>query len=108
MFIIESKNYKKDYQKKILNKHLKNEMLRIEDIKNLIVASDNLKELINSPYKNIYHIEQKTGNMCELYTARINNKIRLILKPIGEYPYNLVEIIDIEFIEIDDKHYKEG
>jgi hypothetical protein len=30
------------------------------------------------------------------------------MKPVGEYPYNNEEIIEIEFIEIDDKHYGEG
>lgn len=30
------------------------------------------------------------------------------MKPIGEYPYNQIEITDIEFLEIDDKHYGDG
>ena len=30
------------------------------------------------------------------------------MKPIGSYPYNTMEITDIEFIDIDDKHYGEG
>lgn len=30
------------------------------------------------------------------------------MKPIGEYPYKKVEITEIEFINIDDKHYGEG
>ena len=30
------------------------------------------------------------------------------MKPIGEYPYNLVEITEIEFVEIDDSHYGDG
>ena len=54
------------------------------------------------------YIEQKKGNLKEYYTARINQKIRLIMKPIGSYPYNTLEITDIEFIDIDDKHYGEG
>lgn len=61
-----------------------------------------------SPFKDIYHIEQKKGNLKEFYTARINNKIRLIMKPLGDYPYNKVEITEIEFINIDDSHYGEG
>lgn len=30
------------------------------------------------------------------------------IKPIGEYPYVLETIIEIELVEIDDKHYGEG
>ncbi len=30
------------------------------------------------------------------------------MKPIGEYPYNKIEIDEIEFINLDDKHYGEG
>lgn len=30
------------------------------------------------------------------------------MKPIGEYPYNNKMITEIEFIDIDDKHYGEG
>lgn len=28
------------------------------------------------------------------------------MKPIGEYPYNKIEIVEIEFLKIDEKHYK--
>ena len=35
-------------------------------------------------------------------------KLRMYIKPIGEYPYNLEQIIEVELREIDDKHYKEG
>ena len=67
-----------------------------------------MQELFNSPYKNVYMIEQKKANLKEYFTARINNKLRLIIKPVNNYPYNYVEIIEIEFIGIDDKHYGEG
>ena len=30
------------------------------------------------------------------------------MKPIGEYPYNNIEIVDILFDDIDDTHYGEG
>jgi hypothetical protein len=30
------------------------------------------------------------------------------MKPIGEYPYNLVEIDKIEFTRINNDHYGEG
>ena len=81
---------------------------RINHIENLLLASENLRAVIQSPYKNVYHIEQKKNNLKEFYTARINDKLRLIMKPSGNYPYNLIEIEEIEFIQIDDKHYKEG
>ena len=44
----------------------------------------------------------------EFYTARINQKIRLFIKPVGEYPYNIIDIIELEFVSIDDSHYGEG
>lgn len=108
MFIIESKNYIKDYKKIIINKHLTKEKEKIDNIKNLIIASNNLQKLIDSPYKNVYYIEKKKGDLKEYYTARINEKLRLIMKPIGNYPYNNILIDKIEFIKIDDKHYGEG
>lgn len=108
MIIIKDKQYLKSYKKNILDKHLDKEMVRISNIENLIINSKNLQNLINSPYKNIYHIEQKHGNLKEYYTARINNKIRLIMKPVGEYPYNILEIEKLEFLDIDVRHYGEG
>ena len=106
MKIIESKNYQKSY-KKILKNKIK-EQERIENIKNLIINSKNLHEVIISPYKNIYYIEKKKGNLKEYYTARINKKLRLLMRPIGTFPYNKIEIEEIIFDDIDDKHYGEG
>ena len=108
MIIIKDKLYLKSYKKYILDKHLNNEINRIFNIENTIINSINLQALINSPYKNIYHIEQKKGNLKEYYTARINDKMRLIMKPVGKYPYNALEIEEIEFLDIDTKHYGEG
>ena len=108
MVIIKCKQYKKSYKKNILDKHLDKEKDRISNIENLIINSKNLQDLINSPYKNIYHIEQKRGNLKEYYTVRINSKLRLIMKPIGVYPYNILEIEELEFIDIDTNHYGEG
>ena len=106
MNIIESRNYKKSYKKKLKNKIQEQE--RFNKIISLIKRSDNLHKLIINPLSIIYHIEQKKGNLKEYYTARINQKIRLLMKPIGGYPYNTVEITDIEFVDIDDSHYGEG
>ncbi len=80
-------------------------ILKIED---LILSVNNLHELINHPFKNVYGIEKKKNNLKEIYTAHINKKIRLYMKPASTYPYNLIEITEIEFIKIDDKHYGEG
>ena len=52
--------------------------------------------------------KRKNGDLKEIYTARINQKLRMHIKPIGEYPYVLETIIEIELVEIDDKHYGEG
>ena len=30
------------------------------------------------------------------------------MKPVGKYPYNEIEITEMEFIEIDDQHYGDG
>lgn len=108
MIINKSKWYLKSYKKNILNKNLEKEKIRIENIENLIINSKNLQNLINSPYKNIYHIEQKKADLKKYYTVRVNSKIRLIMKPIGDYPYNKIEIKEIEFIDIDVRHYGEG
>ncbi len=108
MIINKSKQYLKDYKKNIINKHLLKEQIRINNIENLIISVSNMKMLLTNPYKNIYHIEQKSGKLKEYYTARINDKLRLIMKPIGNYPYDVLNIEGIEFINIDNKHYGEG
>ena len=108
MVIHETSKYKQSYKKIIIRKHMIEEQKVIEKISSLFNRYDNLKKLMISPYKNIYHIEQKKANLKEYYTARINNKMRLIMKPVGEYPYNEIEIEEIEFIDIDNKHYGEG
>ena len=108
MKIIKDKIYIKDYKKKIEYKHLYKEIERIKNIEDLILDSKNLKSLIINPLSSIYGIEQKKGNLKEIYTAKVNPKIRLYIKPIGEYPYNMIEITELEFLKIDDKHYGEG
>ena len=108
MKIIKGKAYLKDYKKKIEYKHLNKEIERISNIEELILDSKNLKELIINPLSIVYGIRQKKGDLKEIYTANINDKIRLYIKPIGEYPYNIVEINELEFLKIDNKHYGEG
>lgn len=108
MKIIKTKIYIKDLQKKIINKHKVKEEETIKAIEELMIQSSNLKELMLNPLSIVYNIEKKNGNLKEIYTARINQKLRMYIKPIGEYPYDLEEIIELELKEIDDKHYGNG
>lgn len=87
---------------------MKKEEETIEAIEELMMQSKNMKELMLNPLSIVYNIEKKTGNLKEIYTARINKKIRMYIKPMGEYPYNLEEIVEVELKEIDDSHYGEG
>lgn len=108
MKIIKTAKYKKDLRKKIIDKHKTKEESRIEAIEELMIQSINMKELMLNPLSKVYNIEKKKGDLKEIYTARINEKLRMYIKPIGEYPYKLEEILEIELIEIDDKHYGDG
>ena len=107
MIIHYSSRYQKDY-KKLVKKHMIDEINNIEKIKNVIVSSNNLHELFLNPYSKIYGFSQKHGNLKEIITARVNSKIRLWMMPIGEYPYDYISIVEIEMIEIDESHYGEG
>ena len=80
----------------------------MENIKNLFISKNTMHDVIIDPYKDIYYIEKKNGNLKEYYTARIDNKIRLIMIPVGNYPYDLKTITDIIFDDIDNTHYGEG
>lgn len=107
MDIIKSSKYKKDL-KTLKKKHLINEELKLNNIETLIFNSENFKDFLNNNFSKIYKIEKKKGDLKNIYTARLNNKIRLYIKPCGKYPYELVEIVSVLFEEIDFKHYKEG
>ena len=104
MIINESKAYKRTERKVLKNKI--RELEKLENIKNIIIDSNKRKELMNSDFKYIYDIRKKDGNLKELYSASLNGNIRLLFKPIGSYPYKEIEIVEIELIEINDKHYK--
>ena len=108
MKLLKTSVYKKDVQKKIINKHLQREFERIESIEELLKQSNDMKELMLNPLARVYNIEKKKGNLKEIYTADINAKIRMYMKPVGMYPYKLEDIIEIELKKIDDKHYGEG
>lgn len=83
------------------------ELANIYSIEYLIRKSPNFKSLMDNPESKLYNITKKKGDLKDIYTAYVNKKIRLYIKPCGDYPYNLVEIEKIEFIKIDDKHYGE-
>ena len=108
MNILKTTMYERTYKKCIVDKHLKKELDRISKIEVFIKLCENMQELITNDLCVIYGIQKKKGNLNEIYTAKVNNKIRLHMKPVGEYPYNMIEIQDIEFIKIDDSHYGEG
>ena len=59
MKIIKTSGYKKDLQKKIVNKHKKSEKEVIEKIEELLLQSTNMKELIINPLSIVYNIEKK-------------------------------------------------
>ena len=80
MKIIKTKNYEKDFKKKIKSKHKKLEMEIISSIENLILDSSDFKSLLLNPLSRIYNIKQKEGNLKEIFTADINNKMRLSFK----------------------------
>lgn len=107
--IIKSSTYKKEYKKKLENKHLNKEIDIIRKIERLIIETPNMKELMLNPLHIVYGIEKKSGDLKEIYTARLNSKLRLYIKPNAEYPYdNLEQIVELEFVKIDDKHYGDG
>ncbi len=106
MELIDTSKYKRSY-KKLVNKHLDKELDIIDIIKKQIYLCSNLDELMKSSIKYKYYIEQKKGDMNELFTARLNGHTRLIMKPHNDYPYNYIEIVEIEFLDINEKHYKD-
>lgn len=106
--IIKTSKYKRDLQKKIIKKHMKKEELTIEAIEELIIQSQTMKILMLNPLARVYNINKKSGVLKEIYTANINDKIRMYINPVRIYPYELDEIVEVELIEIDDQHYGDG
>lgn len=104
MKIIYDSMFKRN-KKKLEQKHMQEEIDNLFTITTSIVSSNNLYDLLNSNIAHYFHIEFKTSDMKMLLTARLNRKIRLIMQPIGKYPYNTLEIIEIEFVKIDNHHY---
>jgi hypothetical protein len=106
MNIIESNRYKKSYKKIIINKHLIKEDNELNNLINIIESCSNLQSLMSSSYQQFYDIRQKEGNLKEYISASLSKRVRLIMKPLDCLPYNYLSIEDIEFIEINDEHYK--
>ena len=91
MQIIYSSRYNRDY-KKLIKKNMIKEINNIDKIKDIIISSDNLHVLFMNPYSKIYGFSQKRGNLKEIITVRINTKLRLWLKPVGDYPYEYINV----------------
>ena len=82
MKLLKTSVYKKDVQKKIINKHLQREFERIESNEELLKQSNDMKELMFNPLARVYCIEKKSGPLKEIYTANINQKLRMYIKPL--------------------------
>lgn len=108
MIITKTTKYNRSYKKNIVNKHLIKESERIENIINFLLSKNNFHEVMNDSLRNIYGISKKNGDLKEYYTARVNDKMRLLMKPNSNYPYDLIEIEEIIFCDIDNTHYGEG
>ena len=84
------------------------EINNIKEICEYISLFSNMNELLSNNQRFLYGIEKKKANLKEIYTAKVNTKLRLYIHPVGDYPYNLIEIDKIILEKIDDKHYGEG
>lgn len=103
MKIIKTKAYERDYKNKLKNKI--EVMNREKFIIKALNISANLKVALNDTYLRTRHFEKKKGKLKEFYTARLNDKNRLVMRPVGDYPYDTILIDEIIFEEIDDSHY---
>lgn len=65
MNIIESSKYKKSYKKILKNKT--KEIERLNKIISLLKSSNNLHMVNINPLSQMYHIEQKQGNLKDYY-----------------------------------------
>lgn len=107
MKLIETSRYKRDYKSEIIKKNKYKEKNEIDDIKTFLISKSTLYDVMADPLHFVYNIRKKNGDLKEYYTADINSKMRLFLKPLGEYPYNIIEIEEIELYKIDNHHYGE-
>lgn len=108
MIITKTTLYNRTYKKEIVKKNLQYESIRISNIEAFLISKNNLQEVINDPLHVMYGITKKSGPLKEYYTAKVNDKMRLFMKPVGEYPYKTLEIVEIIFEKVDNTHYEEG
>ena len=59
MKIIKTATYKKDLQKKIINKHMKKEEETIDKIEELMIQNYTMRDLLLNPLSLVYNIEKK-------------------------------------------------
>ncbi|HHU55137.1 MAG TPA: hypothetical protein GXZ48_00405 [Acholeplasmataceae bacterium] len=105
MILHKTNKYLRDC-KKLKRKNRKELLINIEKIENVLIYHDNFYGVVNSPFYKIYNFEQLVGNREGYYSARIGGAERIIFKPVGEKPYNHIEIEEIILEEISVKHYK--
>lgn len=80
MKIIKTSGYKKDFQKKIKNKHKKNEEEIINKIEELLIQSNNMKELMINPLSVVYNIEKKNRKFKRNIYCKNQSKIKNLYK----------------------------
>lgn len=80
MKIIKSKNYIKDVQKKIKNKHMKKELETIIKIEELMINTENMKMLMLNPFSKIYGIEKKERRFKRNIYSTNKSKVKNVHK----------------------------
>lgn len=80
MKIIKSKNYIKDIQKKIKNKHMKKEIETISKIEELMINTENMKKLMLNPFSKVYRIEKKERRFKRNIHSANKSKIKNVYK----------------------------
>lgn len=60
--------------------------------------------MLNEKEMRLYLKIIKTTN----YKKDVQKKLRMYIKPVGEYPYKLEEVVELELQKIDDRHYGDG
>ena len=80
MQIIKTTKYKKDLQKKIINKHKKKEEEIILRIEELIILSDNMKELLINSQAIVYGISKKKRRFKRNIYSKNQSEIEIVHK----------------------------
>lgn len=80
MKIIKSKKYIKDLQKKIIIKQMKKELETIIKIEELMINSENMKELMLNPFSKVYKIEKKERKLKRNIHSKNKSEIKNVHK----------------------------